>query len=66
MDDKVDIPRIASDILKQRPFFVGLQEVDNKTLRNPYDQAGMLGNLTNMHAFFGAGKSTSVLHFNFF
>jgi endonuclease/exonuclease/phosphatase family metal-dependent hydrolase len=52
-DKKLDLPRIASIIARQRPNYVGLQEVDSVTLRSKgVDQAGELGRLLGMHAEF--------------
>ena len=52
-DKKLDIPRTASVIAKERPDFVALQEVDNSTKRSRgFDQAGELGKALGMHSTF--------------
>lgn len=52
-DKKLDIPRTASVIAKERPDFVALQEVDNSTKRSRgADQAGELGKMLGMHSTF--------------
>ena len=68
-DRKLDLPRIASVIARQRPDYAGLQEVDSETLRSKgVDQAGELGRLLGMHAEFaqaipfqGGGYGVAVL-----
>ncbi len=53
-DSVLDLGRIAAVINAQAPDLVGLQEVDNGTLRSGYmDQAAELGRLTGMNHFFG-------------
>ena len=68
-DRKLDLPRIASIIARQRPDYAGLQEVDSETRRSKgVDQAGELGRLLGMHAEFaqaipfqGGGYGVAVL-----
>ena len=55
MDDVVDLTRAARVISAQQPDVVALQEIDNRTTRTGgVDQAQRLGELTGMHAAFGA------------
>ncbi|EKK04636.1 metallophosphoesterase [Rhodopirellula baltica SH28] len=52
-DGKTDLPRTADVILKLKPDFVGLQEVDERCNRSgKVDQAQWLGEHLDMHAAF--------------
>jgi len=53
-DNKFDYERLAKIIRDLNPDIVALQEVDFKTLRSKgIDQAGLLGELTQLKAIFG-------------
>ncbi len=53
MDGKINLPRIAGVIEKERPDFVALQEVDKGVNRSGnIDQAKVLGKLLGMHHSF--------------
>lgn len=55
VDGKLDLPRIAEIIKREKPDLVALQEVDNKAARSGgVDQAAELGRLTGMHHIYGA------------
>lgn len=69
-DKKIDISRTAAAIQRERPDFVGLQEVDCKAARRSggVDQPAELGRLTGMQATFakaipfqGGGYGVAVL-----
>lgn len=50
-DGKIDYGRIADNILRERPDFAGLQELDRMAERSgKMDQPAELGRLTGMHA----------------
>ena len=52
-DKRVDIPRVAEVITRERPDFVGLNEIDRCARRsNKVDQPEELGRLTGLHATF--------------
>jgi len=54
-DGRLDLKRTAEVIRRLKPDVVALQEVDNGTRRSDgVDQAKVLGELTGMHARFGA------------
>ena len=55
-DRKVDIPRVAATILREKPDFVGLQELDCRYSgrSGKVDQSAELGRLTGMQATFAA------------
>lgn len=58
MDGCVDLPRIASAISRYAPDVVLLQEVDERCGRTDrVDQMQVLGQLTDMHHFFGAFRA---------
>ena len=53
VDDRIDCARTAEAIMKEKPDFAGLQEVDVKTSRSgKVDQSSELSRLTGMHATF--------------
>lgn len=53
-DNRIDIPRVASAILRENPDFVGLNEVDCLVQRSGnVDEAKELGRLTGLNATFG-------------
>ena len=53
LDNRIDLPRIARVILKQRPDIVALQEVDRGVARTQrVDQPKVLAKLCGMHAVF--------------
>lgn len=56
-DKKVDIDRTVAAILRERPDFAGIQELDCRSPRRSggVDQPAELGRLTGMHATFAAG-----------
>ena len=52
-DKRVDIPRVAGVIARERPDFVGLNEIDRCARRSHgVDQPEELGRLTGLHATF--------------
>jgi endonuclease/exonuclease/phosphatase family metal-dependent hydrolase len=54
VDRKLDLPRIAKIIADQKPDFVAIQEVDQKTKRvGGADTTAELAKLTKMHGRFG-------------
>ena len=68
-DKRVDVPRVAEAISREKPDFVGLNEVDRCALRsNGIDMPEELGRLTGLHATFaqaiplqGGGYGNAVL-----
>jgi endonuclease/exonuclease/phosphatase family metal-dependent hydrolase len=55
VDGKLDLPRIAEIIKRERPDLVALQEVDKKATRTDgVDQAAELARLTGMQHVYGA------------
>ena len=57
MDGKYDYKRLVKTILKERPDFVSLQEVDKLTRRsNKVDQSELIGKLTGMYPVFGKAR----------
>src|SRR5690606_32902045 len=53
MDKKINITRTAATINQVKYHLCGCQEVDHKTLRNPYDQTQKRADLTGMNGVFG-------------
>ena len=54
-DGQVDIPRIAAVISREKPDFVGLQEVDRGVSRSHgLDERAELGRLTGLHPTFAS------------
>ena len=52
-DRRVDVPRVAEAISREKPDFVGLNEVDRCALRSHrIDMPEELGRLTGLHATF--------------
>lgn len=52
-DKKVDVPRVAEVIAREKPDFVGLNEVDRCARRShAIDMPEELGRLTGLHATF--------------
>ena len=52
-DKRVDVPRVAEVINRERPDFVGLNEIDQCARRSrKIDQPAELGRLTGLHATF--------------
>jgi endonuclease/exonuclease/phosphatase family metal-dependent hydrolase len=52
MDSRYDYQRLVKTILKEKPDFVSLQEVDKKTRRsNNIDQSKIIGELTGRRSF---------------
>ena len=68
-DRRVDVPRVAEAISREKPDFVGLNEVDRCALRSHrIDMPEELGRLTGLHATFaqaiplqGGGYGNAVL-----
>ncbi|MBR6588488.1 MAG: endonuclease/exonuclease/phosphatase family protein [Kiritimatiellae bacterium] len=56
-DQKVDIDRTVAAILREKPDFAGIQELDCRSPNRSdgVDQPAELGRLTGMHATFAAG-----------
>lgn len=55
VDGKLDLPRIAEIIKREKPDLVALQEVDNKATRSGgIDQAAELAKLTGLQHVYGA------------
>ena len=62
MDDKINLERIAQNILTDKPDILGLQEVDNGRITTQgIDMARWLANRLHMHYYYFPGENEHTL-----